>query len=811
MKKARWVGGLVLTGAIGLSACGSGDEPLGTPSGTPPPLGSGGSQLNSAQKRVLERWAAEVAAQEESDICWRRTRVRGAGEALSTCPSGERDGALCYPKCASNYDGVGPVCWARCKSGYIDDGAFCRKNVHIVEKKHYGRGAGYASWDKSKCSKEHGSCELYGAMYYPKCRAGYEAVGCCLCRERRCPSGYTDDGALCRKDAHIYAKHSYGRGVGDPMSCASGLEQSGALCYPRCGNDYTGVGPVCWGNCPKNQPIDCGAICGKSVAQCTLAISDMVLAPIELVQNIVSAVLSGGSLSVVKSTLKSMLVSALEQAGKWAVQQILHESQVFRDLSAKINRLIIEPVTKELGSDVVTVIADAAAENLLIAMLIDDDPDLLDVFSEIDPTGVAAVIDAFYHPTCVNDRLPNLNAFVDAKQPTNLARNRPSTQSSTASGGLSSFATDTNPTGAATRTNAETQPWWQVDLGSESWIGRVAVHRVAEGGVVPELRVSLLDTQRRLISSQILSGSAGDLAETTFTAPARYVKVERLSAGVLSLREVEVHEHPLKTTFESSGFLNLAHGLPSSQSSTANGDEAELGNDGDPTTTSVTKQEAGAFWQVDLGAEERIENVVIDGDLTDFDIVLLDERTRTVSRTPITGRLTGAAAYTLHSRARYVRVELRGSGVIRIAELAVHAVRPNMALAKSARQSSHLSLGTTAARAVDGKRDSDPSVTQLNDYRPYWEVDLGRDRDVSRVRIHTGTAKLPPFTVSVLTEQSRCLIVSGKRICVPERREVVSVPASGQNPLVGIAGTGRLVRIELNTPGQLRLNEVEVF
>ena len=43
------------------------------------------------------------------------------------------------------------------------------------------------------------------------------------------------------------------------MSCAKGLVRSGALCYPPCANG-TGVGPLCWGSCPKDTS-ECGALC----------------------------------------------------------------------------------------------------------------------------------------------------------------------------------------------------------------------------------------------------------------------------------------------------------------------------------------------------------------------------------------------------------------------------------------------------------------------------------------------------------------------------------------------------------------------
>lgn len=59
-------------------------------------------------------------------------------------------------------------------------------------------------------------------------------------------------------------KQSFGRGAGEPLSgkCAAGLDQNGALCYPQCKTNYSGVGPVCWGKCPTGFN-DIGAFCQK--------------------------------------------------------------------------------------------------------------------------------------------------------------------------------------------------------------------------------------------------------------------------------------------------------------------------------------------------------------------------------------------------------------------------------------------------------------------------------------------------------------------------------------------------------------------
>ena len=140
----------------------------------------------------------------------------GEAEAKPTCgPGYEKSGLLCYPKCTAGYKGVGPVCWKRCPSGWTDIGVSCTK------PKAYGRGVGFP-WKfgdkafslkgaKKRCEQKHGvgKCEKNGLIYYPKCKAGFHNVGCCICSPD-CPSGFKDHGAFCGKDAK-------GRGVGQPM------------------------------------------------------------------------------------------------------------------------------------------------------------------------------------------------------------------------------------------------------------------------------------------------------------------------------------------------------------------------------------------------------------------------------------------------------------------------------------------------------------------------------------------------------------------------------------------------------------------
>ena len=113
----------------------------------------------------------------------------------------EMQAGLCYPKCKPGFSGIVTKCVQECPPGWRNDGFFCAKPAA------YGRGTGYAIWNEAKCNRENpGGCEKWGLNWYPKCKAGFHPVGCCLCSPS-CPQGMTDIGVSCQKS-------SYDRGIG---------------------------------------------------------------------------------------------------------------------------------------------------------------------------------------------------------------------------------------------------------------------------------------------------------------------------------------------------------------------------------------------------------------------------------------------------------------------------------------------------------------------------------------------------------------------------------------------------------------------
>ena len=322
---------------------------------------------------VVALLAATTLAQ--ADFCWRQSYGRGVGTIPTDCGSKENNAGLCYNKCNAGYSGAGPVCWKGCPGGFSDNGIGCTKPGP------YGRGGGYPwkfgdalndSGMYRRCENDNGGsgkCEKWGAVVYPKCKANYHAVGCCVCSPD-CPSGYTDFGVSCTKP-------NYTRGAGTiPTSCSGGGQYDAGLCYSQCKTAYHGVGPVCWQNCPPSTPYSCGAGCATNQSDCSGAVRDQVMSVVEVAITVATAATGAGE---VKAAVKSSANAATKAAAKG--------------------------ITKAAAKKVLTDQAKAAGVNLTLQQIdqvagvaAGDD---WDPYS-LDPTGIAAVVKAYNHSTCGN-------------------------------------------------------------------------------------------------------------------------------------------------------------------------------------------------------------------------------------------------------------------------------------------------------------------------------------------------------------------------------------------------------------------------
>lgn len=240
----------------------------------PPPAPLAADQPPPISAAEAQQWMAWIAAEVSAvriPYCYKESYGLGVGKPgdLRCAEGQELNAGLCYAPCKGGYKGVANSCNAGCPAGYRDDGLFCAKPAPASYLP-----PAFVLWDKAKCeAAAPQGCHRKGALFYPKCKAGYHNVA--LHCQRDCPAGWTDSGVSC-------AKPSYDRGVGKPaqLACAGGLQPDAGLCYPACKDGFAATGPVCWQKCPGNRKTDCGVGCATSHEACVVQTFNMAQAPV---------------------------------------------------------------------------------------------------------------------------------------------------------------------------------------------------------------------------------------------------------------------------------------------------------------------------------------------------------------------------------------------------------------------------------------------------------------------------------------------------------------------------------------------------
>ena len=236
-----------------------------------------------------------------------------------------------------------------------------------------------------------------------------------------------------------------------------------------------------------------------------------------------------------------------------------------------------------------------------------------------------------------NLSLAEVQVFGTAPLSTNLSQGKVATQSSTFPGSASAVAAsavDGNTDGnfsnnSVTATNADTNAWWQVDLGASAGVSSVVVWNRTDccGSRLNDFWVFISDTPFLPTDTPAtLQNRAGTFSShqtsppnpsTTITTAAqgRYVRVQLTGTNNLSLAEVQV--------FGIGGVVvptNVALGKLTSQSSTfpgyasAGAASAVDGNtdgsfpDGSVTATNL---DLNPWWQVDLSASTAVSSIAI--------------------------------------------------------------------------------------------------------------------------------------------------------------------------------------------------------
>ncbi len=362
--------------------------------------------------------AAISAAQEsaggvpEKDFCWRDSYGRGVGTVPTSCaPGQDMVGLLCYDKCSAGMQRAGVDCHSTCPAGFRDDGLFCRRAE-------YGRGAGYP-WRFSdgfssdgmlnRCNKDNQGlgCEMSGAIAYPKCRPGYTAVGCCICR----PS--VPDCLALGLGGNLDLSCAKKIEVGQPKLGAcpagtnglAGAQEMDGGCYGSCQAGYKGVGPVCWGNAPKKPLVD------PDWKECAMGAAKDDLTCGKVTFNQVASV---GQLALTAATLGSSMLgstaaSSAQKAGMLADLEAKYNALIAAYNAAKQQSKAIQAAETayEVGSSLnkakndISALKNAAKtaqnETLLAA---DITRAAAQIAAIVDTTGVSSVVSAYSYPLC---------------------------------------------------------------------------------------------------------------------------------------------------------------------------------------------------------------------------------------------------------------------------------------------------------------------------------------------------------------------------------------------------------------------------
>ena len=341
-----------------------------------------------------------------------------------------------------------------------------------------------------------------------------------------------------------------------------------------------------------------------------------------------------------------------------------------------------------------------------------------------------------------------------------------------------------------------------------------------------------------------------------------------LSARIfLNLAEVEVlatGQVLTPTVTQTPAPTNIALGKTASQSTTFNGGiVASRSVDGNTSgvwannALSSTLSESHPWWQVDLGSNYFIQSVKLwnrtdccSDRLSNFYIFVSDApfssndlnttlNQSTVSHYYYSGAAGTSAEISINHSGRYVRIQLSGTNFLTIAEVQVfstgstttptitpsptYTLTPtltpmNVALGKSASQSTTFDGSIVASRSVDGNTSgvwADNVLSSTNsESHPWWQVDLGSSYFIQSVKLWNRTDccgdRLSNFYVFVSDTpfSSNDLSITLNQ---PAVNHYYFSGTVGTSTEISINHSGRYVRIQLFGTNFLTLAEVQVF
>lgn len=264
----------------------------------------------------------------------------------------------------------------------------------------------------------------------------------------------------------------------------------------------------------------------------------------------------------------------------------------------------------------------------------------------------------------------------------NLALNGKASQSSTAHGGVASRAIDNNTNGkygagSTTHTNAEDNAWWELELEEISNVVSIEIYNRTDGCCVERLSnytVTVLDEFDDVTFSRFPYTTTTSTTINYRSITAKKIRISMVTGQPLSLAEVRVFGTP-----------NIAGAGTASQSSTSHGGAASRAIDNDARanwsagTTTHTKVEDNAWWQVELAENSDINKITIHNRIDDccfarlgnFTVEVLAENGKVVfSDFFEAGRVYAALPIRFKATGKIVRVNLP-KGPLSLAEVRV--------------------------------------------------------------------------------------------------------------------------------------------
>ncbi len=362
----------------------------------------------------------------------------------------------------------------------------------------------------------------------------------------------------------------------------------------------------------------------------------------------------------------------------------------------------------------------------------------------------------------------------------NLAVGKPSAQSSTLFGEVSSIAVDDSLTTGHTSTDFDYQAWWQVDLQSVQTIGEIALfNRLDFTERLSNYYLMVSDTPFTSpgLSDAMINadwvyhdpGQAGISKVWTVGQRGRYVRVQLAGTNSLSLREVRVYKGETSVPVNDPPVISMRADTqfgeaPRSFKFFSNGTTDPNGN---PITYA---------WDFGDGQKSKLANPA--------------------------NVYVAAGAYTV----RLTVTDSKGATANKAIAVNVLPKIPssNLALGKPTAQST-TSYGGVSARAVDGNEAGDHARKRSVSHtalqrQPFWEVDLGRAYHLDVITLFNRTDAGPNKLKDAWILVSNTPFESGNLEAVRSAPGTWSVFHSGllgPQRDIAIGQQGRYVRVQL--------------